>query len=239
MNDVDGRVNRFLEDLDRIWPGGYAAVLFGSAARGEYLAGWSDINVLLVADQVTPESLRSLREPLSRWRESAETLPLLFATPEWQRCADAYPLEIAEMRTGYRVLRGTDPLNGMEVRPADLRAALEREFRGKLMRLRQGYALFASGSEELTEFVRSSASSVLLLCRGLLLLADKPVPRDAPAVVAAAGDRAGFVPDATTRIIAARTDPAWRCAEEDAQGYLAAVEAAARFVDHFQIGART
>ncbi len=47
----------------------------------------------------------------------------------------------------YRVLRGSDPLAGMEVRPADLRAALEREFRGKLMRLRQGYALYGATTE--------------------------------------------------------------------------------------------
>ena len=239
MNDVDERVNRFLDDLDRVWPGGYSAVLFGSAARGEYLPGWSDINVLLVAEQITPDSLRAARGALSRWRDSAEALPLLFGIAEWRRSADAYPLEIAEMRTGYRVLRGEDPLSGLEVRPADLRAALEREFRGKLMRLRQGYALFAPESEELTEFVRSSASSILLLCRGLLVLGGDPVPTDAQAVIAAACRRIGCLPEVLVRIIAARTDQRWRCAESDAQGYLAAVEAAARFVDHFQIGART
>jgi predicted nucleotidyltransferase len=239
MSDVDERVSQFLADLDRIWPGGYTAVLFGSAARGQYLPGWSDINVLLIADRLTPEALREARATLTRWRETAEALPLLFGKEEWLRSADAYPLEIAEMRTGYRVLRGADPLSGMTVRPADLRAALEREFRGKLMRLRQGYALFLPQSDELTEFVRSSASSVLLLCRGLLVLTGDPLPAEASAVVLATGARAGFAPDAITRIIAARSDQGWRCAEADVQGYLAAVEAAARFVDHFQIGART
>jgi predicted nucleotidyltransferase len=239
MSDVDDKLTKFLADLDRVWPSGYSAVLFGSAARGQYLPGWSDINVLLIADRLTPAALREAREALSRWRVSAEALPLLFGKEEWLRSADAYPLEIAEMRTGYKVLRGADPLSGMTVRPDDLRAALEREFRGKLMRLRQGYALFAPESDELTEFVRSSASSVLLLCRGLLVLTGDPVPAEAPAVVVAAGTRAGFAPDAIIRIIAARSNQGWRAAEEDVQGYLAAVEAAARFVDHFQIGART
>ena len=35
MSDIDGKINRFLADLDRVWSGGYAAVLFGSAARGD------------------------------------------------------------------------------------------------------------------------------------------------------------------------------------------------------------
>jgi hypothetical protein len=239
MSDVDERVGQFLADLDRIWPDGYTAVLFGSAARGQYLPGWSDINVLLIADRLTSAALREARGALTRWRASAEALPLLFGKEEWLRSADAYPLEIAEMRTGYQVLRGTDPLSQMTVRPADLRAALEREFRGKLMRLRQGYALFPPESDELTEFLRSSASSVLLLCRGLLVLTGDPLPAEPAAVILAAGQRAGFSPDAIARILAARSDQGWRCAEADVQGYLAAVEAAARFVDHFHIGAQT
>lgn len=239
MSDIDGKIDRFLADLDRIWPGGYAAVLFGSAARGEYLPGWSDINVLLVADQVTSVSLRSARQALADWRTAAEAVPLLFSVVEWHRSADAYPLEIAEMRTAYRVLRGADPLAGMTVRPADLRAALEREFRGKLMRLRQGYAVFAPGSDDLTEFLRSSASSVLLLCRALLILRGDQVSQPAEAVIARAAEWAGFAPEAVQRVVACRADAAWRCSEEDVLGYLAAVEAAAGFVDHFQIGART
>jgi len=239
MSDVNGKNEKVLADLDRVWPGAYAAVLFGSAARSEYLPGWSDINILLIADQLTPASLRIAREALVAWRESAEAVPLLFSATEWRRSADAYPLEIAEMRTGYRLLRGADPLVGMTVRPADLRAALEREFRGKLMRLRQGYAVFPPGSDDLTEFVRSSASSVLLLCRALLILQGDSVPAVAVAVIAQAGERAGFAPQAVQRVVAGRADAGWRCSEEDVQGYLTAVESAAGFVDHFQIGART
>lgn len=237
--EVDERLGRFLADLDRAWPGGYTAVLFGSAAREQFIPDWSDINVLLIAESLAPAALRAGRDALARWREEAQALPLLFSHEEWRRSADAYPLEIAEMKSGYRLLRGQDPLQDMQVRPADLRAALEREFRGKLMRLRQGYALFTPQSADLTEFVRSSASSVLLLCRGLLILTDQPIPSDAPATVVAAGQVASFDVGAITRIVAARGDSRWQCSEDEVRGYLLAVEAAARFVDHFQIGART
>lgn len=237
MSDVTVQAERLLADLDKAWPRGYTAVLFGSAARDQHVPGWSDINILLIAEDLSPDALRAARPALTRWRESAEALPLLFGTAEWGRSADAYPLEIAEMRTGYRVLRGNDPLAGMQVRAEDLRTSLEREFRGKLMRLRQGYALFERGSPVLSEFLRSSASSVLLLCRGLLILRGEPMPRENAGVVEVAGRIAGFAPQAVSRIVAVRADERWRCTEEDVRGYLAAVETAARFIDHFQIGA--
>jgi len=239
MKDVERHIERLVTALDGAWPGGYVAVLFGSAARGEYIPGWSDINVLLISPELTLEALRVVREPLRRWREAAEALPLLFSATEWSRSADAYPLEIAEMRTSYRTLRGKDPLAGSEVHPADLRAALEREFRGKLMRLRQGYALYGEAPAELTEFLRHSASSVLLLCRGLLILQGREVPATAHGVIAAGADLAGFDRQAIERVADRRADGAWRCGEEDVRGYLAAVERAASFVDHIQTGVRT
>ncbi len=236
MSDVQQQIDRFLAELDRAWPGRYAAVLFGSVARGQHVPGWSDINVLLVADALGPAELAAVRPALAAWRDAAQALPLLFSLAEWRRSADAYPLEIAEMQTAYRVLRGSDPLTGMRVRPADLRAALERELRGKLMRLRQGFALYAPDAKELTEFVRRSASSLLLLCRGVLVLKGSAVPADAIGVVSAAAAAAGFSPDAMARIIARRADKAWQCTESDVREYLLAVEQAARYIDHFQTG---
>jgi hypothetical protein len=238
MSDVQQQIDRFLGDLDRCWPGAYSAVLFGSAARGQHIPGWSDINLLLVADGLSPELLTVARPALSAWRDGAQALPLLFSQAEWRRSADAYPLEIVEMRTAYRVLRGADPLAEMTVRRTDLRSALEREFRGKLMRLRQGYALYGAMPKELTDFVRRSASSLLLLCRGLLVLGGRSVPADPAGVVAAAAGLAAFPAEEMQRIIGRRADTGWQCTDADVRGYLLAVEQAARFVDHFQTGAQ-
>ena len=142
------------------------------------------------------------------------------------------------MRTGYRVLRGTDPLAGLEVRPADLRQALEREFRGKLLRLRQVYALLGDDAPALGDVVRQSIPAILLLCRGLLVLAGQTPPGDPVELVNQAGRVAGFAGPAVARIVTRRGQEGWACSPEDLRGYLAAVETAAGFVDHFQIGER-
>jgi len=236
MSNLEQTLARLLADLDGAALGAYSAVLHGSAARGQYLPGWSDINVVLIVDQLGTDALERLHRPLVGWREVARELPLLMTRPEWQRAADAYPLEIAEMRTGYRVLRGTDPLAGLSVRPADLRQALERELRGKLLRLRQAYSLLHGDGLHLGQLVRRSVSTVLFLSRGIVVLTGGSPPADPVDLVQATGRIAGFDADPLARIVTRRGVKDWVCSETEMRGYLAAVEAAARFVDHFQMG---
>ena len=109
---------------------GYSALLYGSAARGDYIPGRSNINLMLVIDQITPKVLRSLGRGFTGWRKAGREPPLVLSRTEWDRASDAFPIEITDMRTAYKVLRGADPLQGARVDPADLRKALERELRG-------------------------------------------------------------------------------------------------------------
>jgi hypothetical protein len=239
MSDkVTPAIEGFLAGLDAAGVGPYRAVLHGSAARGQHLPGWSDINIVLVFDDLSPATLERLRAPLTRWRDEAGALPLMLTAEEWDRSADAYPLEIAEMRTAYRVLRGTDLLTGLQAEPAELRQALERELRGKLLRLRQGYALLSDQPRALGEFLRHSVSSVLFLCRGLLILAGRTPPPDAAGLADAAGAVAGFDGPVLSRVAAVRGVEQWECTAADARGYLGAVQQMARYVDTYQIGER-
>ncbi|MGH7526439.1 MAG: hypothetical protein ACREMX_07020, partial [Gemmatimonadales bacterium] len=140
---VDRVVTPFLAEADGALGSGYSAVLYGSAARGDFVPGRSDINLMLIVDDLSPPVLRSLGPAFTGWQKSALEPPLLISRSEWNRATDTFPIEITDIRAGYQVLRGADPLAALEVDRADLRRALEREFRGKLLRLRQGYAASA------------------------------------------------------------------------------------------------
>lgn len=239
MNEkISLQLDRFLTELDSAGLGHYRAVLHGSAARDQHIPGWSDVNVVLILDTISTDTLERLKAPLIRWRADTDALPLMLTHVEWLRSADAYPLEIEEMRTAYRVLRGPDPLAELTINPDDLRKALERELRGKLLRLRQGYALLAGESKKMGDFVRRSISAVLFLCRGLLVLAGRKPPLDPVDLANMAGRVAGFDGPALARIVTRRGVNDWQCTEADMRGYLAAVEQAARFVDNFQTGER-
>ena len=233
---VQSLLDPFLADTDRVLGDRYSAVLYGSAARGEFVQGRSDINVLMVLDDVAPAALRSLAPSFGAWRKAAQEPPLLLSRSEWLGVADAFPIEISDMRSAYRVLRGADPLALVAVERADLRRALEREFRGKLLRLRQGYVTLSNDPASLSGVAAESVGTMLVLYRGLLTLVGREVPRDAAALVTAAAGVAGFVPEALARVVAGRGDRGWRCTAAEFEAYLNAVAQTAEFVDHLQLG---
>jgi predicted nucleotidyltransferase len=236
MSDIERWIERLTGEFDAAGIAGATIVLHGSAARDQYLPGWSDVNLLILLDELGPEVLDRLRPALTRWHADADAVPLLFTRAEWSRAADAYPLEIAEMRTGYRVVRGADPLAETEVRPEELRLALERELRGKLLRLRQGYALHGDRPEALAEGSRQGISSLLVVLRGLMLLVGRTPPPDPSELVSTTGELVGFKPAPLARVVTRRLQADWRLSREEFAGLLDAVESAARFVDHFTHG---
>ncbi|HEX5004598.1 MAG TPA: nucleotidyltransferase domain-containing protein [Gemmatimonadales bacterium] len=237
MSDlVKTLVEPFLRECDTYLGKGYSAVLHGSVVRGEYLEGWSDVNLLLVLEAATPDVLAALSMPFATWARSRQPPPLLLTRSEWRRAADVFPVEITDIRATYRVLRGDDPIADVVVRPADLRSALERDLRGRLLRLRQGYVALVGDPGALAAMARGTAPSVIVLLRAALVLAGAQVPPARADVASAAGLVIGFPPADLVAILAHLADGEWRCTPECFAGYLAAVESTVRYVDHLSPG---
>ena len=237
MNESVARVlESFLRTADAALGSRYGAVLYGSAARGDYLPGRSDINLMLLLDEASPATLQALGDGFRTWRKSAYEPPLLMTHAEWARATDVFPVEIADMQAGYSVVRGSDPIAGLRVDHGDLRRALEREFRGKLVRLRQSYAALADDPKALGAVAGGTVSSVLVLFRGLLVLVGRPIPSDpgelSQAAVGAAGGNGGSL----LQIARHRREPGWRCSAAEFAGYLETVERATHFLDQLQPG---
>lgn len=229
-------VDPFLTEVDAVLGQGYSAVLYGSAARGDFIPGRSNINLMVITEQVTPAILRSLSRAFTGWRKGTPEPPLLLSRAEWARATDAFPIEITDMGTSYKVLRGPDPLHGVQVDPTDLRKALEREFRGKLLRLRQGYAIYAPDPAALGKLGLQSAATILVLLRGVLTLIGKPVPGDPLELAAAAAAAIGFEGEQLLHVVRHRVDREWRCQAPEFENYMKAVEDSARYLDQLQLG---
>ena len=234
---VDRVVTPFLAAADAALGAGYSALLYGSAARGDYLVGRSNINLLLVLDDASPTRLRALAPAFAAWRKAASEPPLLISRTEWARASDVFPIEITDMRAGYRVLRGADPLGAARVQGADLRQALERELRGKLLRLRQGYAAAAGDEKLLGAVAAGSAGTILVLLRSLLSLAGRPVPAEPAALAAEAAALVGVPAAGLTTPVERRGERGqWRCTALQFEQYMDAVARAAGYVDQLQLG---
>lgn len=229
-------VEPFLTQADRTLGTDYSAVVYGSAARGEYLPGVSDVNLLLVAGTLSTETLRGLAPALTVLREEGGTPPLLAERAEWTRAADVFPIELTDMGLARQVVRGPDPVAPLRVEPRDLRHALETELRGRLLRLRQAYAASADDPEALAAVGTRSIASVLTLVRCLLVLSGRTVPPGGANALAEAGRGFGIAVDPVIVVWGKRGAGAWNCPPALFEGYLAAVAAAVQVVDQLHSG---
>jgi len=228
------RLDPMLAALDRELPDGYSALVYGSAVRGGYVPDRSDVNLLLVLDALPPGAVRAIGRGLTSL--GSRTPPLLMTRREWVRATDTFPIEMTDMRLAYEVVRGTDLLEGVVVDPADLRRALEREVRGKVIRLRQGYAGLAGDPEGLGDLVRAGAPTLDLLARLSLVLLGRSQGADPEATLRAAADALGVDAGPFLRARAARQGAARTVDGAAIEALLDVLERMAEFFDSHTSG---
>jgi len=234
---LETKLAPFLAQCDDVLDGTYCAVLFGSGARNEWVEGRSNVNVLLVLDDAQPGTLQRLSRAFRTFADFSSEPPLLLSRAEWREAGDAFPLEITDMRIAYTVLRGNDPMSEMLPSHADLRRALEREFRGKLLQLRRGFVARSDDELALGALAMGSVRTFVLLNRCALVLLGEPVPATSAGVVERAAARLGFDKAPLELALAKGAASEWRCSVEEFVRYLAAVETAVRAVDQLPLEA--
>jgi hypothetical protein len=211
-----------------------ALLLYGSAARGDHVPGRSDVNTLLIVDHADDALFAALGPAVRQWTRAGHPAPLIFTEREWRESADAFPIEYEDIRHGHRVLAGRDPWPGIAVRRDELRRQLERELKGKLVRLRQAYAALRDDPTRLAPVLAASVAGFLTMLRALLRLAGRPAPAGAAPLVREAAALVGFAPEALDRLVAhAAGGAALRLARGDdlAARYLDAVARTAEYVN--------
>lgn len=151
-----------------------SVILYGSGAREDHHAKYSDLNVLCVLERVSPPELRA-SEPVSRWwRELGNPSPLLLSAEEVRTSTDCFPIEFQDMQDSRRVLHGQDVIADLDVDRRYYRAQLEHELRAKMLRLRQKAGGILSDSKALTSLMLDSVSTFMVLARHALQLSGIP-----------------------------------------------------------------
>ncbi len=169
-----------------------SVILFGSAARGNFREGHSDLNVACILHSLTVEELGRLAHVVRWWCvEQKEPAPLFFTREELKHAADVFAIEILDMKHGRRVLYGADVVAEIEV-PMNLhRVQIEHDLRTTILKLRQHYLRLPGNSKELTPVLRKSFSGVLTLLRHVVIAFGEEPPVAAHDIVARAASLTG------------------------------------------------
>ncbi len=170
----------------------HSVVLYGSAARGDFDEATSDLNLLIVLEDLEPATLEALAPGMTRWAKQRQPLPRVFSREVILEAADVFPIEFLDIQHDRVVLHGVDPFADLEVHTTHLRLQCERELREKMMRLREAYIESHARPRDLNRLLTPSYSTFVALFRGCLHLLAQEVPAHNEEVVIAFCEIAGL-----------------------------------------------
>lgn len=120
------------------------AALYGSAAKGNFVCGSSDIDVLIVLSRKGAANLDKLAGPLRRTVNQYRIDAMILREEELQSTADVSPVEFLEIRDTMRLLLGEDLLSLLIIDRSRCRAQVEELLHRSVRDLRQ-MVLFSEG----------------------------------------------------------------------------------------------
>lgn len=150
-------------------------MLYGSAARNEFLPGRSNLNLVLFLTQHDGDLMRRYARIHRRWNREHIVVPLFLTEPDVTMSAAVFPLEYLELQDFHRLLYGRDPLIGLRIDTSHLRMQILRELSGNVLRLRQRFVEGGGSEEAMAILLLLSLTSLLPSLRGIQRLRATPV----------------------------------------------------------------
>lgn len=170
-NEAQRTLKAFLAQLKKqIGPEIQAIVLFGSLARGDYISGRSNLNVMLLVTKVGRELLERCGRLQRRWGKEGIVAPLVFTEDELRSFLELFPLECIEIKEHHVLLHGPDPFSDLHINDRNLLVQCEQEIRGNLLRVRQRFVEGWGRPEAIQVLLSLSLTAVIPCIRGIFRL---------------------------------------------------------------------
>jgi predicted nucleotidyltransferase len=166
-----------------------AFVVHGSAVRGGWREGESDVDAIVVLRDAAPEKLAVIAEPLLAARYAARIEAMILEAGEIPRAADVFPVYYADIQRGHVTLAGTSPFAGLAIGGGHLRLRVEQELREAQIRMRRAFAdgLASGGTGWLAGAVTRKVKQLRAPLAALLRLKGGAPGDDLEAVIRASG----------------------------------------------------
>ena len=148
----------------------HGVLVYGSVARGDFLQGRSNINLLMVFERLTLDIMQRCSTLHRRWAKERLVAPLMLTLNELHRFFETFPLEFFEIRDHHILLSGRDPFPELHIEGRNIFEECERELRGNLLRVRQQFIESAGNAEGIHALLPISLTSLIPCLRGLYRL---------------------------------------------------------------------
>ena len=173
--EVQDLLTRYVARIKENWSTDLGSLLlFGSAARGDFITGRSNLNMLLLVRCLSVDLLQRAGHMHQEWGKHQIVAPLLMTEDDLDRSRSLFPLEFLQMTQHHVVLAGQDPFVQLHIDKNRLAWQCEQELMANLLRLRQRFIEGVGRIEAIQALLLLSITAVLPCIRGLLHIMEKP-----------------------------------------------------------------
>lgn len=162
----------------------HSIYLVGSVLTEDYIEKVSDINSIIVLQDMDLKFLDILAPLGKKYRKKGISAPLLMTPDYIQKSLDVFPIEFLNFQLNHHTLLGEDILSDLEIDRGDLKRQCEREVKGKLIWLRQGYISSMGNRRMLSTNIIRQFTGYMPLFRSLIRLLGEDPPVNRKDVVA-------------------------------------------------------
>jgi hypothetical protein len=179
-SDTQATIRAYTKDVGKLFGSLLEGVLlYGSAVRGDFLHGRSNLNFLLLLASHDRGKLAGYAKAHKKWAREQVVVPLLLTEAELTSSVALFPLEYLEIQEQHRLLAGRDPFIGLHVDTSGLGVQIRQSLRTNLLRLRQRFVEGGGTEEAITILLPLSLTALLPCLRGLQRLAERKAPASA------------------------------------------------------------
>ncbi len=152
-----------------------ACIEYGSTVRGDAVPGVSDLNLLIVLNEPTPEAHAAIAEAI---RGPVRIEPFVVGKEGMARRFESFAVKFMSIRRHYRVLHGMDPLAGMTISPEVERFLCEQAVRNLHLRSVRSYIVFGHDPKRYTRYLVDSLPGLFTSLSEILRLEKMEIPAE-------------------------------------------------------------
>ena len=169
--EVNKTIKPYMEQFLEIHGGSIISVIiYGSAACGDYIAGSSDINSIIVFNKIGVSELKKSLNIVNKGIRHKINTPLFLTQEHIKTSLDTFPIEFIEMKENHILIYGQDVLADINIDPVNIRFICEEQIKGKLIRIRQAYLEIGLRKKGIEALIKESFTSLFPVFRGMLRL---------------------------------------------------------------------
>jgi hypothetical protein len=166
-------------------------IAFGSAVTGDYDAGASDVNLLVVHASLDIEDLDRVGALSRRWLRKQMLAPRFLSKRNFDDYIRHFQVDLLSMRGASAVLWGQDLLADAVIRPTELGWQSAYEIKAMRLRIKQQFWRVADDSRAMRAVLIQRFTSLTHLMRAALALRGLPAPARRTEVISAAIEHLG------------------------------------------------